>query len=368
MVFQIEKVGKLIEVIDTFSFREDGTISIPKSKREKAYQQSVDIIVQSVSYPQYKNGKGLPSISFYGYAVLVFQDCLSLEIPIHYPRQRIWFDRQWQAQQSWQDEVKFWENYQFHRKNDISLASIMGALEIPYNEIDFYFKDMAFVELPLREVYIKLLSHSQFQIEYTQIEPVPYDDPFGNTRDGKSGQEDGDKDAGLPKEGIQPSENPSDDPYQGNPPLSVPSFESGFSNINDGLEEASADNEAGTWAYNSLAGGCVRSEGGLFGSKDACEASLVKKWEVTLYAVFNDGSGCTNNAPVGQIVVLPFENNVYTIQTPLLDMTCGGTYGIKVIGVDGLAIAPTGCFNGVTCGTIGAVEPTITTREILAPP
>lgn len=272
MVFQIEKVGKLIEVIDTFSFREDGTISIPKSKREKAYQQSVDIIVQSVSYPQYKNGKGLPSISFYGYAVLVFQDCLSLEIPIHYPRQRIWFDRQWQAQQSWQNEVKFWENYQFHRKNDISLASIMGALEIPYNEIDFYFKDMAFVELPLREVYVKLLSHSQFQIEYTQIEPVPYNDPFDNERDGKSNQVDGDKDAGLPKDGIQPSENPSDDPYQGNLPESIPSFESGFSNINNGLEQADSENDI---KYSCSGGVCLPDENGTYNSQADCEAALI---------------------------------------------------------------------------------------------
>jgi len=241
MTFNISDVGNLEEFLVDYTFRNEGQIKIPKDKREVAYEQSVDVIVDSVSYPQYKNGKANPSLSFYGYATLVYQDSFVLEIPIRFPRQRIYYERQFQAMQSWQNEKAFWENYQFHRKNDISLATIMGSLEIPYDELEPSFYSFGFVELPLREVYVKLLSDSQFRIDYRQVQPIPYTDPFGNERDGKSNQTDGEKDNGVPESGLQPKNNPLNDPWSGNLPTNTPSPESGFALNSDKLGEQATD-------------------------------------------------------------------------------------------------------------------------------
>ena len=244
MTFYMDKVGNAIEEIDTFSFRNRGSISIPKKRRERSLSIAIDVIVQSVNYPQYKNGKSEPSISFYGYALLVFQDCLSLEIPIHQPRQRIYYERQEDATSRWFLQAAKWENYLHHRRNEILLASIMGALEIPYTEYEPPFKKFSFIELPLREVYVTCTSHTQFKIESSFYLTEAYETPInGHMEDGVSGQSDGDKDSGLPKDGIQPSENPSGEPWQGNQSESVPSFESGFSNINNQLSNADPNND-----------------------------------------------------------------------------------------------------------------------------
>lgn len=231
--------GKAEEVSNSFRFRNSGQIRIPKSKREIAFIQSVDIQIESIDFNLYENSKANPPIQFYGYATLAFQDALALEIPIRFPRQRIHYDRNWEAERQWETEARFWDHWQLHRWNEIKILEIQGALGIE-DIVDFtpQFRGVSYTELPLREVYIKLQSNSQFELIYTQYQPIPYEDPFGNLREGKSGQIDGDKDFGLPEEGIQPRRNSPSNPFANNLPETPPSVESGFFLSADKLTES----------------------------------------------------------------------------------------------------------------------------------
>ena len=214
-------IGKLEEVIETLTFRDEASVKIRKIKREKAFSQSVDIIIKSISYNLYENFKATPPIQFYGYATLVMQDCTEISIPIVSARQRLYYGFQYEAFRQWRHWIEFYQLYQLHRFNDISLASIMGALEIPYEEKKPQLKQNGWIELPIREVYIKLQDGTQFELEFSQWQPVKFTDPINNVEiDGKSKQDDGDKDSGLPKDGIQPKKNLPSDPFAGNAPAS----------------------------------------------------------------------------------------------------------------------------------------------------
>jgi len=209
------------EKIETLTFRNSAYVKILKTLREKTFSLGVDIIVRSIDYNLQEDSKTDPPLQFYGFATLVFQDCLSVEIPIRFPRQRIYYDRQWEAFRQWRHWIEFYQQYQFHRKNDISLASIMGALEIPYEELEAEVRENQWVELPLREVLFKGKKNCQFELEFSRWQPIPFVDPItGLTIDGKSNQVDGDKDNGLPKDGIQPKQNSPNNPFADNPPTS----------------------------------------------------------------------------------------------------------------------------------------------------
>jgi len=214
-------IAKMREVITTLIFRNKASVGIRKIKREKAYTQAVDIIITSIAYNLSENFKAEPPIQFYGYAVLVMQDCTEISIPIVSPRQRLYYGVQHEAIRQWRHWIEFYQLYQLHRFNDISLASIMGALEIPYTENLPEIKENEWIELPIREVYVKLQDKTQFELEFTQWEPIPFTDPIhGVEIDGKSNQADGDKDNGLPKDGIQPKKNAPNSPFNQNPPPS----------------------------------------------------------------------------------------------------------------------------------------------------
>jgi len=268
-------VGKMREVITTLIFRNKASVAIRKVKREKAFTQAVDIIITSIAYNLSENFKAEPPIQFYGYAVLVMQDCTEIAIPIVSARQRIYYGVQHEAIRQWRHWIEFYQLYQLHRFNDISLASIMGALEIPYTENLPEIKENEWIELPIREVYVKLQDKTQFKLEFTQWEPIPFTDPINDVEiDGKSKQEDGDKDNGLPKDGMQPKKNQPNNPFGGNPsPTSIQNAgQNGFdlvdsSNLSQpdpaNLPDPSGlgdPNRNGVWTINFTATG-LSSEG-----------------------------------------------------------------------------------------------------------
>ena len=214
-------MGKLNENIQLLTFRNKASFGIRKDLRKKAYTMAIDVVIKSVDYNLYENSKANPSIQFYGYCVLVFQDMTSLEIPIHFPRQRLYYAIQGEAFRQWRGFVNYYEQYLLHRQNAITLGLILAAFEIPPVEIDSELARTQWIELPLREVYIKCQKNTQFQIEYTAWEPVEFIDPIsGLPNNGESNQEDGDKDGGLPKDGIQPARNSPSNPFGNNPPPS----------------------------------------------------------------------------------------------------------------------------------------------------
>lgn len=205
--------GRLSEEIFSFTFRNKGSIRIPKGKREIAYIQAVDIFIDSISYTAYKSSKTEPDESFYGYATLVFQDALSDKIPLRFGRNRIYQARNEQALNQWEFHRQFYATKSYI-DSYYRLLTEPDAPIPPFNP-----PNPLFVELPLRELYVECQVNTQFQIEYTQWQPIPYTNDNSISFDGKSQQEDGDKDGGLPANGVQPRQNPPSNPFRGgNPP------------------------------------------------------------------------------------------------------------------------------------------------------
>jgi len=229
-------IGKVNENNQLLTFRNKASFAIRKVLRKKAYTMAIDIVIKSVDFNLYENSKANPSIQFYGYCVLVFQDMNSIEIPIHFPRQRLYYAIQHEAFRQWRGFVNYYEQYLLHRQTGISLGLILAAFEIPPLELETQLAKTQWVELPLREVYIKCQKNTQFEIEYTAWEPVEFVDPIsGEINDGESNQEDGEKDDGLPKDGIQPKRNSPSNPFGDNPsPSSIQELgQKGFDELDD---------------------------------------------------------------------------------------------------------------------------------------
>ena len=226
--------GKLTEVIyPLLVFRNDAAFRIPKEIRERGYIQSLDLQVSSVDWNIYENGKALPPIQFYGYVQLVMQDACTIEVPIKFPRQRVWHIRIEDALSQWRD-IHTWHNGALEWNEWFFNFFTQGQdPPIPLPPIEY--PDTNFVESPLREVFVKVKENCQFEIELTQWEPVPFTGRNAKTYDGKSRQVDGDKDGGLPVDGIQPRRNSSDDPWAGNRNPSLPTPENGFFTPTDKL-------------------------------------------------------------------------------------------------------------------------------------
>jgi hypothetical protein len=225
--------------IETFTYREDDGIMIPKAIREKAYQLAIDIIIVSVAREQFLNFDASPPNGYYGKATLIFQDCAQKTIDLSQPRQRIYEGRVTEAFQFWDSLIEF----EYHRYYYDILPRFFDALlnalaELPTpplvsGVIDLLKELLAFdclsipdkpwLELPLREVYINILPRSQYKIEISYTQPIPFTDGCGNERNGKSFQTDGEKDDGLPPDGVMPSK--AEDPNNPFSELPNPSSE-----------------------------------------------------------------------------------------------------------------------------------------------
>jgi hypothetical protein len=241
-----ENEAKYIEQIETFTFRDSDGITIPKSVREEAYTLAVDIVIVSTDREVYKNYTTTPAEGFYGNATLVMQDFCERKIPINMPRQRLYYGRVVEAFEIWQSMVD-WSYFQSYMQaigeSLLSLGTALGANGVPsINECCF--PPRAWVELPLREVYVKTPFGTQYKLEISWYKPVQIVDACGKVQNGKSKQTDGSKDNGLPSDGVQPSvaANPNS-PFAGLPP-------------------ASTDAEQGAFA-NSKAAGNLAASGGL---------------------------------------------------------------------------------------------------------
>lgn len=215
--------GQTEQKIYTFSFQTQGRIAIPKNVRELAFTQAVDFIARTSSISMYRNGKAEPPIEFYGYATIVLEDCLALEIPLRFPRQRIWSMRNEQALTVWKS-IPYW----YWLKSTLQGATAPIWLESEEAYPSFSLPESGFIELPLRAVYIRTLPFCGFDIEYSQDQPVSYVDNDGTTVRGESKQEDGRKDGGLPTSGINPRQTSPNDPYDGQPNNGIPTFENGW--------------------------------------------------------------------------------------------------------------------------------------------
>lgn len=217
------------ETIKTFTFRDSDGISIPKAVRQEAYILAVDIVIVSTASEVYKNYSTTPAEGFYGNATLVMQDMCERKIPVSMPRQRIYYGRVPEAFAIWQSLVD-WSYFQAYMtalgETLQSLGAALGVGALP----EFgccSLPDRSWVELPLREVFFNCRKGTQYKIEASWWKALQIQDYCGDIRDPRSKQQDGDKDDGLPPNGVQPSvaENPNN-PFQNLPP-STPNSEQG---------------------------------------------------------------------------------------------------------------------------------------------
>lgn len=207
-----------VESIDRFTFREKAALTIPKRVREKAYSLAIDIEIVSVAKAKYKSYKSEPANSHYGYAVVVDQDHCRREIELSLPRQRIYYERVVEAFDAW---YALYLSHVVHQ----TLASIANGLLVPIgNQLGLQSEPTAptcptstkWIELPVREVYVKADYGTQFRVEISYYSPVSV--LYGECDYlGFSGQEDGDKDDGLPENSGEHTSGDPSSPYAGLP-------------------------------------------------------------------------------------------------------------------------------------------------------
>lgn len=203
------------EIIEIFTFRNEGSIKIPKVVREVAFTLQIDVEIVSVSTPQYVNFKSSPPNGFYGYATIVRRDYCNLIIPIEQGRQNLYYERQDSAHQMW---------YQLYlrllqRQTELFLLNerlvqigTSTGVELSEASISCPSKPV-WQELPISSIFIRCPIGTQFKIEVAYFKAKPIE-IGGCSYDGKSGIIDGDKDLGLP-ERVLPRESPvQTNPFQ----------------------------------------------------------------------------------------------------------------------------------------------------------
>lgn len=211
------------EHIIDYTFRENGAIFIPKAYRKRAVIMQVDIKVVSVARELYLNYESSPAEGYYGYATLVMRDFCLPPIQISQPRQTLYYARLENAIVNWAAyiaQIRAQENFKGIESLICTVIGQLGGacvdnpcvpLAIPVWE-----------EIPLREVYVNCHYGTQFEIELSYIDMNDVIDNCGNYVRAESGWSDGDKDNGLPPDGVAPSKAADpNNPYIGLPPVST---------------------------------------------------------------------------------------------------------------------------------------------------
>lgn len=241
----LSNVGKLAENIISANFRNEAHFTISKNLRKKAYTQCLDVMIGSIDYNLYENFNANPSIKHYGYIQLVFQDAFSRTYPITQFRQRFLDVRQEQAIQMWKDWIKFYQQeYYFYigeeQRNQLATAAnVEDFVDSGFNPLtrSQFIGEQGWIELPLREVHVKMLKNCSFSIDYAQWEPIPFNELWSGliSITGESQMVDGDKDDGIP-DNSEPTQNSPSDPWQGtiNPDSDLSLAGKGLNPVNTG--------------------------------------------------------------------------------------------------------------------------------------
>lgn len=236
----------LIEDIETFTYRNQASIRVPKEWRERAWIMEVDIKISSIKREEYLSFSSNPANGQYGYAVLVMRDYCEIEVPISLPRQRLYYGIVYDAFVNYYSlyysyitsrQLSFISNNQL-----VPIAQQLGlSVSIPPNQCP---EQPLWIELPLREIYVKCFDGTQFDVEFSRrrlVEPLVLGEC---SYDGKSGMIDGGKDAGLPANGIAPNKavDPNN-PFDGlKPTTSIEDLGEWFNNKGDVLNNVDPDN------------------------------------------------------------------------------------------------------------------------------
>lgn len=210
--------GKLQYNLITFTFRGQNGITIDPSIVDGIYEIAIDIIIESTNGNDYQSAKTLPSKGFYGYATLVQDDCLELEVPIHFPRQRIYEEKILEALNYWSDVRIYYGCYKKWMDFWYSLLGAGAGGELP--EISVILPTPQFISTRLTEIYYNPVDQQQWRIEVSYYTPVPFTDNNGTSYTGSTSYLGDTKKTGLPSNGIAPKHNSPSAPYAGDKPAS----------------------------------------------------------------------------------------------------------------------------------------------------
>lgn len=220
--------GKLQFYLKTFTFRGEGAITVDPSIVDSIYEIAIDLIIESTDGNDYQTVKTLPFKGFYGYLTLVQDDCLELEIPIHFPRQRVYEEKIQEALNYWNDIRIYFGCYKKWMDFWYGLIGAGSGSELP--EISVVFPTPNFISTRLTEVYFKPSDSQQWRIEVSYYSPVPFTDNNGNSYSGSTSDLGDTKKSGLPSNGIAPKTNSPSNPYSGNRPATGTSTDLPWSN------------------------------------------------------------------------------------------------------------------------------------------
>ena len=218
--------GKYIRGLTKLKFRDKASIKLPKTgaasilNRETCYKIAIDVIIESVTKPEYRNFQTTPYHGFYGYATLVMRDCIAPKIQLQFGRNRIFEQRIVEAFQGWNDLAFY---LQTTKRFLELLANSLRTGEPPSfinNLCDVEAFSFAWSEIDLREVYVLCPEKTQFRIELSWVSPEKFTDDCGKEQNGKSKEpDDQEKDSGLPENGTEPKKNDASNPFAGNNPV-----------------------------------------------------------------------------------------------------------------------------------------------------
>lgn len=234
------------EFINAFTFRSEGALTIPKRIREKALTMQIDLEIISTAQAGYRNFKSSPPYGFYGYAVIVFRNFAQIQIPISQPRQVLYYDRLESAYANWYNlYLANVAAQNFSLQQEQILLPIGNAVGVEFEQFPTEcIAPPTFVELPIREIYLRAEFGTTFRIEISHWEAktAQYGDCF---YDAESGQiDDPEKDNGLPESGVQPQiAEDSNNPYAGFPEPSTQQELGDFFNSKlDNLDNPNSEN------------------------------------------------------------------------------------------------------------------------------
>lgn len=333
------------EIIDTFTFRERASMTIPKKVRRRAFSLQIDVEIVSVLKEEYLNYRSIPAYGFYGYAVLVFRDHSEIQVPLNQSRQRIYYGIRESAYVNWYN-LYLWRNAREFTKGladvlgQIGTAVGLGEAVVP---IPPCIEWSGFEELPIREVYMKCPFGTQFRVEVSHWEAIyrtggdecdvePESKQIDDLNQDGSG-----KDGGLPPLGTKPSQSGDlNNPYGGLPSPSSSQDLGEFGNskaenadfvnpdnqpADDGKGAPNYDPASGQWWYtisrDSITGTCEVIP------QSAVEAStpFLKDAPPNISTTFSSVESCPNGRSIG--IATSFQSRTGQV----INVT-GGKYGV----------------------------------------
>lgn len=309
------------ELFDSFVFRKEGALTIPKSVRSKAFSMQINVEIISVAKNIYRNFASLPPYGFYGYAVIVFRNYAQVQIPLNQARQVIYYDRNDSAFSQWYSlylaQIQTANLLAVSANQIVPIGNALGVIFTP--SPTECISAPVWEELPIREVYVNTQFGTTFRIEVFHTLPVATEYGSCFYDGGSQFNDDPIKDSGLPSTGTQPQiAEDANNPYQGFPEPSTEGELGDFFNDKLGsIDEPNSENEPNPlkrWAFlegqfKVFSSGCSINTFGSSFEISPSDATVIP----TIRAGFPISDSCGGQLVIADIIGSTTGNNYGTV-------------------------------------------------------